>query len=718
LSGLLEIGGLWCLAVAQPLLEVVGSGAPFLLHHRVDGRDLAQWAATLLAGVPLALFLGVRLAARVWSPAVASRIEAFVLAVLATCFGLGMLRRLGDPAPPWLLVPIAVSCVWLVADRAMRSRRLRQFFALLSLAIPVVAALFWFSPAVRAARETARLRADPVPAEVAPELAPRAARPAGDASLDTAVEVAAVVAAETSAQPAVPIVLVIFDELPLLSILDAALGVDEDLCPNLARLSREATWYRNARTVSPWTDSSIASILIGRRADPQAPPTRASHPRNLLTWLASTHDVRAFELLTAMAPPDGAELGPPPPATTRRRRLTADAVAIVGHQLLPPALAPWLPPIEDRWGDFWSTRVIRAGADPAGEPVESSPWAFALADIRDRQFEAFLDALGDGARPGLFFAHVMLPHMPYRYLPSGAVYGGRPVYGRAAAAWTENAWFAVETYQRHLLQVGFVDHLVGRLRARLEALGLWDRTLVVLTSDHGASHWPGDDRRDPRASAHPDDVLQVPLFVKTPGQTAGGADDREAWSIDIVPTVADALGRPAGWPVEGRSLLGEATETVPFGPDRSSLERKLRLFDPAAGELRWVRLGPFRELIGGERADESARPAPVRSGAGTPRCSGELDQARLLETFDPASRYSPAFFTGEVGCEEPPPEGSFVLVSVNGTIAGSGALQLSSRRGGRFAAMTAPGLLRRGANRVELALAWDDSEGPVLARID
>lgn len=112
--------------------------------------------------------------------------------------------------------------------------------------------------------------------------------------------------------------------------------------------------------------------------------------------------------------------------------------------------------------------------------------------------------------------------------------------------------------------VAFADALLGRLLRRLEELSLADDTMVVLTSDHGevlgehnlASHaylW------DPN--------LLVPLIVALPGApaddpAAGSSNgrapafvDRQVRSVDILPTVLDAVGLAIPPGLDGRSLL-------------------------------------------------------------------------------------------------------------------------------------------------------------------
>jgi len=103
-----------------------------------------------------------------------------------------------------------------------------------------------------------------------------------------------------------------------------------------------------------------------------------------------------------------------------------------------------------------------------------------------------------------------------------------------------------------------VDHEIGELRRTLEARGLWDRSLVVITSDHG------DGLYEHEYVGHLDQVyeeqVRVPLVLKFPkggpaGRRVGGLVD----TLDIAPTIADAfqlLGRdPATRAFRGQSLL-------------------------------------------------------------------------------------------------------------------------------------------------------------------
>jgi arylsulfatase A-like enzyme len=141
--------------------------------------------------------------------------------------------------------------------------------------------------------------------------------------------------------------------------------------------------------------------------------------------------------------------------------------------------------------------------------------------------------------------------------------------------------------------VGFSDHLLGRLVERLREVGVYDRALIVVTSDHGAAFIPGQQRRNLKA-ANLGEVLPVPLFVKLPGQGPTGARDRISLTIDILPTIADVVGARIPWPVDGHSLLRDSTQ-------RDSVYVKVS----AQQEKGALRLG-VPELLA-ERDDAAAR---------------------------------------------------------------------------------------------------------------
>ena len=101
---LVEIVGLWCLTILQPLLDLVGRNAPFLLHYRLDGVDLAIWIGVVALVPPLVLWLLVELVGWWFGTAARDQASAVVLGVLVVLLALGVLRKLGDPMPAWQVI--------------------------------------------------------------------------------------------------------------------------------------------------------------------------------------------------------------------------------------------------------------------------------------------------------------------------------------------------------------------------------------------------------------------------------------------------------------------------------------------------------------------------------------------------------------------------------------------------------------------------------------
>ena len=113
------------------------------------------------------------------------------------------------------------------------------------------------------------------------------------------------------------------------------------------------------------------------------------------------------------------------------------------------------------------------------------------------------------------FIHAQAPHSPWVFFPSGARYRNMPrpiVPDTRPNRWVDDDWPVRLTRSRHLLQVQYADRLVGELMARLRDTGMYDETLLVVTSDHGISFRPGGPLRAfTIQNLH--EVASVPLFV-------------------------------------------------------------------------------------------------------------------------------------------------------------------------------------------------------------
>jgi hypothetical protein len=102
-------------------------------------------------------------------------------------------------------------------------------------------------------------------------------------------------------------------------------------------------------------------------------------------------------------------------------------------------------------------------------------------------------------------------------------------------------------------EIAYTDRHVGDLIQALITLQLRERTLVVVTADHGESLGENDyvghsDRID-------QPIVHIPLIFAFPGIISGGqVVTEDASLLDVMPTLLDYAGLPIRIPIEGRSL--------------------------------------------------------------------------------------------------------------------------------------------------------------------
>lgn len=488
----------------------------------------------------------------------------------------------------------------------------------------------------------------------------------------------------------VPVVVVVFDELPLASLVTTSGGIDRELFPSFARLVDQSHWFRNATTVHPVTWHAVPAIASGRMPRDGTAPFARDHPDNLFTALGVTHEMNVVESVTRLCPTDLCE-----PVGGDRRRLVGDAVDVVRARL------SWSGPSGDPVAGF-AEQVVRDEADPeADEEPELA---------RFERFDAFLEGVVDDSLT-LHYLHILLPHQPLRHVASGMAYDGPdPDIGRTGDTWDEQDWPARLGRQRHLLQLVHTDTLLGQLLDRLEEVGLFDEALVVVTADHGMGFTPGGPVRlverqpvDVRSAA---EIMWVPLLVKLPGQDEPVVSDANVLTVDVLPTVADVLGMQLPGLIDGRSVFGpERTGGKPF------LSGTVSAFGHSLGHEAWVdgRAG-LREVLAlgvdellptlGDR-DRLWRLGPSSELVGSPAEDLDVAEATLVDMpreVDPSSRVVPSLVRAYVEGAEP---GDLFAVAINGTI---GATATVFEEDGRaaVAAMVSDALFRAGRNDITI----------------
>ncbi|MEU8410429.1 sulfatase-like hydrolase/transferase [Micromonospora sp. NPDC048842] len=639
LGRLLEIVALVGLVVTQPLLDVLGRSPDFFLFHSADPAQILLLLAlvTVVPTVAVALLGALsRLAGRTARALTHTGLVGLLVAALAV--------QVGRHVTPLRGVPLLLVAVLAGAAGAAVHRRWRAPGLMLRLAAAGPAAFVALF-----------LLASPTSAVVLPR---------GDGG-------AAGTAQGSAVHP--PVVMLILDELPLVSLLGADGKIDAGRYPHFAELAGGSTWYRNSTGVSGWTPNALPAMLTGRYPAKPVAPHYSQYPDNIFTAFGGLYDIRAEESITRLCPPSRCEQ----PVTPEQGLgvLVRETGKLLGRVAGPTESA--VDP-EDSYRE--QTRA-EAGLD-AAEPVPADPkfrWD-SLDDNQPARFTSFLAGLKPTTRPTLHFLHLLMPHSPWAYLPSGSRYDAPEDLPNDGAGWVDLA------RQRHLAQLGYTDRLIGETLRTLRANGLYDQALVVVTADHGVSFRPGAQGRGMDAiKAAAGEVAWVPTFVKEPRQQAGRVDDRNWEHVDLLPTVADEAGVRLPWRVDGRSARqAPRTDGTKHFYDRPGEPVTFPGGVPAPPPLPTP-----HPLVGTE----------VRAGpaAGSARVA---DLAAFTAT-DPDTGTLPALVWGDV--PDRIPDGTLLAVAVNGRIGAVVPVVPADPGGRRFAALLADDkLFHAGTNQLDV----------------
>jgi hypothetical protein len=646
--GGLHLAALWAFAVAQPLFDLLGRNAEFFVARGSTRWDIVAFGIGVV--VPPAGMILVETLARRIHDRLGRAVHLAAVALLVAALALQVTAKAGLQAAAALTASTLVGL--LAAAAYTRVSLVRAVLSALAPAPLVFLGLFLF--ASRSGELV--LATDPAPRTLA-------------------------VHSRTS------VVLIVFDEVSLTSLLDERGEIDGARYPNFARLASDSTWFRNAASVDAWTVNALPAILTGVLPEHGRLPVFSEHPDNLFTLLGGSYRLDVAESLTQLCPRPLCPEAARPSFPRRMESLLSDAGLVYLHLALPPDLRGRLPSVSDTWGAFLESSHERTRR-------------------RLALHHEFIASLRDGQRPTLAFAHLMFPHVPWEFLPSGRRYDGGDLPGFETTKWGSDAFLVDQGYQRYLLQLGFADRLLGAIVRRLRSTGMYDSSLLIVVADHGVSFHP-EGRRRAFTEANLDDVVFVPLLVKRPGQENGDVVDDPVQTIDILPTIADVLGVHVPWRLDGRSLLGpRRRERFVFIGDRErftgdpatleerrgvSLERQVSLFGSGSALPGLYGIGPHRELVG-----RRLEGLDVRFGE---QAGARLDQAGELRSVDLGAEEIPARLTGALSGDGGPVRD--LAVVLNGRVVAT-ARSYSFAGEERFSVLVPESALRPGANRVQL----------------
>jgi len=339
--------------------------------------------------------------------------------------------------------------------------------------------------------------------------------------------------------------------------------------PNLDRLASEGALFETVYTTYPSTTASHMSMLTGLYPEVHGVygPTHSLPP--MLPILAEVLRGRRY----------------------RTAAVTEDAMlaAAVGfHRGF------------DSYREYKSSDRLTEGH--VGEVVDD-----ALAWLEKHHRERFF-----------LFLHTYQVHGPYTPPPAYDVFTAQPPGLKEEFAAVRRG------YAGDLL---YTDAEIGRLLAGLDALGETERTIVVVTADHG------EELGDHGVVGHTwyvtDPVLRIPLLVRAPGLVPAGLRIAGTASlVDVAPTILDLAGGVSGAStpaVQGTSLVRWLAD--PAGASRRDrvvfAEQMTR-----TGHTRVMYRGREKWRVGGSPGEAPAffdlRASPIEH-------AGAADAARVAE---------------------------------------------------------------------------------------
>jgi tetratricopeptide (TPR) repeat protein len=286
----------------------------------------------------------------------------------------------------------------------------------------------------------------------------------------------------------------------------SAYGYRKQRTPNLDSFAERGTLYANAACATPLTLPSHTSLFTStypyeNRVQENAEPV----PHGLVT-LASVLKQHGYR-----------------------------TAAFIGSVFLERRMG-----LDQGFDDYDSPFDFRVLSPMSGELFYAgesrNPYA-----VRDRRDGAIVIASATRwlnahqGQPVFVFLHLFDMHLPYQH---GADYDA---------------------------QLAYVDQALGTFKQSLVRSGWWDRSLVVLLSDHGESL--GDHGEASHGYFIYQSTMAVPLMIHWPsgGPSAPAREERLAGLIDVAPTILDYLRVPAPASFRGQSLLGRGKAVPLFG---------------------------------------------------------------------------------------------------------------------------------------------------------
>ena len=277
-----------------------------------------------------------------------------------------------------------------------------------------------------------------------------------------------------------------------------AYGYKRNTTPNLDALANDGTLFKNGWAHAPSTRYSIPAILTGR------------HPLNVRYHQIPGQWPGLSEDNTTIA------------EVMKDRGLRTGAILNYWYFDTHRKMNQGFDDYDNRNKKLH--RAVR-GNGPAKTSGSSSK----------EQSDKAIEYIDSHAKERFFlWVHYYDPHYDYEKHP------GTPVFGSSAQ----------DQYDH---EIAYTDAHIGRVIDDLKARGLYEKTIIVVTGDHGEGF--GEHGIDLHGYHLYAAQTKVPLLIRIPGTTPSVVT-MPASHVDILPTLANVAGAASTSEMLGRSLLG------------------------------------------------------------------------------------------------------------------------------------------------------------------
>ena len=499
---------------------------------------------------------------------------------------------------------------------------------------------------------------------------------------------------------------IVFDEFPLYSLLSDDGTINAERYPGFAALARESTWYRNNVAESNFTHQAVPAILASAVPQQEGGPFLTQYPKNVFTLFAGKTSVGGIEPVTSLCPKSvcsGTDEVNALFEFSRFKSFMRDASYVYGQRVLPPVLRKYVPSIEGTWGGFG-----------------------AVANKFKEQFDvgalSQVDAVANGTRAlvedsqsRVQVVHALAPHAPWRITPDDRV---APLSPSISTSNPESEDGVRDTYQTFLYQVAAADNAIADVMSQLKKSGKWDKTMLVVTADHGISFVPTLPQRhtDFTEEETISDIYRIPTFIKYPQQSQAVVSDCAMSNLDLLPTIIETTGTKTSWVFGGKSVaqscpanrvrevVSATGETnVMSGGFEEVLERVAYYADVVTNEgpnRRVAAIGSSASLIGSRIAS---------SDQNTSVSSWTVNQKKsFTNVSDQRGAKVPSLVTGNVRLSAPLEVGTEGIIAINGVAAGVIGELSGARDVVPYTAILDYSLLTPGDHSVELFVRTPD----------